>query len=455
MAEDTFVSTRGGKFRTNRFPGFFGGSTDEATGNLVPGRRVSNPNPLAGDEAAALLGDGSPEEAPGAGGGLGGITSVRPIPGTEGDGGGPEGQDQSVNPPSGGGDGDFSFGKDVIDFGTAGDTALSLAGTFGGPFGIATNLGAKFGRNVNNLAYAADQRTKRFGAPNIGFWERLASITGVDRIDALGLPQYSTGSLYGGESTTEGVDPEGAAAAKRQFRTKVTREPLGPVSGASAGQEDGGGDGLTDAARSGGARGGRGEKFDRTTNPYAVPNYAAGDITRETLAPIADGGAGASGLGSITRAPESVGGPGSYDARPESTVGDAAGGGRGGESRVICTELRRRALIDRETYAADIEHARTRISETTIRGYHLWAIPLVRLMRRGGVWGRVAIRLFRALATWRAEELAHVMGRRSRGNLKGKIVRLAIEPICFVIGTCVPAQNYRVLYQGDEHATSA
>ena len=195
--------------------------------------------------------------------------------------------------------------------------------------------------------------------------------------------------------------------------------------------------------------------IDLDTNTLAVPDFAAGDVTRETLAPIAGDGAGATGLGSITRAPEGVGGPGIYDARPGSTIGDAAGGGRGGESRVICTELRRRALIDRETYAADIEHARTRISETTIRGYHLWAIPLVRLMRRGGVWGRVAIRLFRALATWRAEELAHVMGRRSRGNLKGKIVRLAIEPICFVIGTCVPAQNYRVLYQGDEHATSA
>ena len=208
MAEDTFVSTRGGKFRTNRFPGFFGGSTDEATGNLVPGRRVSNPNPLAGDEAAALLGDGSPEEAPGAGGGLGGITSVRPIPGAEGDGGGSEGQDQSVNPPSGGGGGDFSFGKDRIDFGPAGDAALSLAGAFGGPFGMAANLGAKLGRNAYNLAWVADQRTKRFGKPYISGWERLASITGLDRIDALGFPKFGDASVYGGKTTTEGVDQE-------------------------------------------------------------------------------------------------------------------------------------------------------------------------------------------------------------------------------------------------------
>ena len=48
MAEDTFVSTRGGKFRTNRFPGFFGGSTDEATGNLVPRPSREQPQPARG-----------------------------------------------------------------------------------------------------------------------------------------------------------------------------------------------------------------------------------------------------------------------------------------------------------------------------------------------------------------------------------------------------------------------
>ena len=94
----------------------------------------------------------------------------------------------------------------------------------------------------------------------------------------------------------------------------------------------------------------------------------------------------------------------------------SAGGGGGGGGRVICTHLMRQGLLDPAIWRADLAFTYKHLSPTTVRGYHLWAIPYVRLMRKSPL----AQKLMRPLATWRAEELAFQMGVLQKKQLEGQ-----------------------------------
>ena len=118
------------------------------------------------------------------------------------------------------------------------------------------------------------------------------------------------------------------------------------------------------------------------------------------------------------------------------------GGGGGGGGRVICTHLMRQGLLDPAIWRADLAFTYKHLSPTTVRGYHLWAIPYVRLMRKSPL----AQKLMRPLATWRAEELAYQMGVLQKSNWKGKVVRWTCEPICFALGIFAKEQNWQGLW---------
>lgn len=113
------------------------------------------------------------------------------------------------------------------------------------------------------------------------------------------------------------------------------------------------------------------------------------------------------------------------------------------DSRVICTELVRQGRLETGLYFLDLRFAEERLSPAHLRGYHLWAVPLVRLMRRS----RLATNMVAPLARWRAEEVARVLGRRARGSVRGKIVRLIGEPLCWLFGQFVPETDYSRLYE--------
>ena len=123
--------------------------------------------------------------------------------------------------------------------------------------------------------------------------------------------------------------------------------------------------------------------------------------------------------------------------------GGACGNGGGG-GRVICTHLMRQGLLDPVIWRADLAFTYKHLSPTTVRGYHLWAIPYVRLMRKSPL----AQKLMRPLATWRAEELAYQMGVLQKSNWKGKVVRWTCEPICFALGVFAKEQNWKSLWDG-------
>jgi hypothetical protein len=97
---------------------------------------------------------------------------------------------------------------------------------------------------------------------------------------------------------------------------------------------------------------------------------------------------------------------------------------------VICTELVRLGLMDRDLYDAGASHF-FRLDYRTIIGYQAWAVPIARLIRK---YPRIAP-IFLPVANARYRYLVQgkfsIMGWTS--------VKLA-EPICFMIGSCIPTR---------------
>lgn len=115
----------------------------------------------------------------------------------------------------------------------------------------------------------------------------------------------------------------------------------------------------------------------------------------------------------------------------------------GGSSRVICTHFYAKGEIPKDVWRADLAFTKANLSETTVRGYHAWAIGYVKLMRKS----KLAEDIMRPIALHRALELAYQMGVVEKGSWRGKLARLALEPLCFAIGTCVGARDYMALWK--------
>ncbi len=81
------------------------------------------------------------------------------------------------------------------------------------------------------------------------------------------------------------------------------------------------------------------------------------------------------------------------------------GGGDGGSSRVICTELYKQGKLDRELYRMDVVYTAKHLSPITVRGYHYWAVPMVVKMRSSTLLTNV----FEYLTIARAKEIAHIV----------------------------------------------
>lgn len=121
---------------------------------------------------------------------------------------------------------------------------------------------------------------------------------------------------------------------------------------------------------------------------------------------------------------------GAYGQFTRDVVGRGDGSAAAGNTRVICTELVRQGLMDAKLQRLDIAFTLRHLSPVTVRGYHVWAVPYVRVMKRS----QLASHLIEPFARWRAEEIAHQMGARERANWKGKCVRWVGEPLCWVLG---------------------
>jgi len=107
-------------------------------------------------------------------------------------------------------------------------------------------------------------------------------------------------------------------------------------------------------------------------------------------------------------------------------VGDAAADIAG---TVICTELHRQGMMPDHIYEADSAYGALQ-SQELITGYHFWAKPLVRLMRKSKFVTLCAY----AIATPWSKEMAYRMGVLNKGSLVGKLLMLTMYPLCIAIG---------------------
>jgi hypothetical protein len=121
-----------------------------------------------------------------------------------------------------------------------------------------------------------------------------------------------------------------------------------------------------------------------------------------------------------------------------------AGGGGGPGGWVICTELNKQGLLADEQLEAGYEYMK-RLPVAMVRGYRWWAVPYVRLMRRS----KIATAIAAPVARWRADEILYQLGRRERGDWRGKLVQWIGGALCLAIGLFVKDTDYRLLYSTD------
>jgi len=131
----------------------------------------------------------------------------------------------------------------------------------------------------------------------------------------------------------------------------------------------------------------------------------------------------------------------SFGARGGGFGGLAAGGLVEAITRVICNELLRQGLMTRRQVLLDYKFTDEHLSEQHVRGYHFWAIGVVKRMRKGkgvGFW--------RHIATHRANEIEYIYGKREKPDYLGKVYRRIFEPTCWLIGAFCQQKDHTVLY---------
>lgn len=136
-------------------------------------------------------------------------------------------------------------------------------------------------------------------------------------------------------------------------------------------------------------------------------------------------GGGTTGGGSVGGgAPGDMGGA---EAGAPGGTGDPGGDPSG--DKIICTELYRQGLLGLQERQWSYRGTMMLCRPVTVRGYHFWAMPVVRALRR---------RRWRAFWTFvvqhRARELAFRLALRDRPDRIGQAMRVLFEPISFVVG---------------------
>ena len=131
-----------------------------------------------------------------------------------------------------------------------------------------------------------------------------------------------------------------------------------------------------------------------------------------------------------------------------SKAGKDGNSGSGDSDRVICTELYKQGKLDRELYRMDVMYTAKHLSDTTVRGYHYWAIPMVVKMRSSTYLTNV----FKYLTIARAKEIAHIVKpeKYKKRSVLGYLIKNVGEAICFSVGLFVVQKDWTVLYKGNQ-----
>ena len=124
-------------------------------------------------------------------------------------------------------------------------------------------------------------------------------------------------------------------------------------------------------------------------------------------------------------------------------IGSALGGVLGG--RVICNELMRQGLMTRKHVLLDYKFTRDHLTPTHVKGYHIWAVWMVKQLRKGRF-----VKFWKHVAGHRANEIAYIYGERDNPDYLGKVYRKILEPICWSVGMLCKKSDWSILYKSKE-----
>lgn len=129
-------------------------------------------------------------------------------------------------------------------------------------------------------------------------------------------------------------------------------------------------------------------------------------------------------------------------------IGGPVGGFIGGTiasvvgGRVICNELARQGFMDRNQIILDYKFTREHLSPQHVKGYHAWAVHVVRRLRKGK-----GVKLWRHIATHRVNEIAYIYGERDKPDYLGKFYRHFGEKGCWLVGLFCEKSDWSALYK--------
>jgi|TARA_R110002153_G_scaffold73653_2_gene192120 hypothetical protein len=124
-------------------------------------------------------------------------------------------------------------------------------------------------------------------------------------------------------------------------------------------------------------------------------------------------------------------------------IGGLVGGAIGG--RVICNELMKQGLMSKEEVILDYRFTRDYLTPQHVNGYHLWAVWVVKQMRKGRMIG-----LWKHLSKHRANEIAYIYGKKNTPDYLGKVYRTIGEPVCWFLGLFCQKTDWSTLYKNKE-----
>lgn len=111
-------------------------------------------------------------------------------------------------------------------------------------------------------------------------------------------------------------------------------------------------------------------------------------------------------------------------------IGGTIGGAVGG--RVICSELYRQKLLNKEDYLLDLEFTKSHLTNIHVKGYWHFAVPAVKKMRQS----KLHTKFWHHIASNRIKDIKWRLGK-GKFNLLGRIYSFVFEPFCYISGLLV------------------
>lgn len=119
-------------------------------------------------------------------------------------------------------------------------------------------------------------------------------------------------------------------------------------------------------------------------------------------------------------------------------------------SKVICSHFVRKGLIDNEARQESTRDITTRLTPTHLRGYHLWAIPTVKLMRKSERWTFVVHELFKL----RMQHIRSKTDPTVKRTIRGSLLCFIGENVCLLLGQVeTRSERWKDLYVKEAQKT--